>query len=88
MSVFSSPRPVAGGPIIDFNPADCCLEIERLSLAYGETSALRELTLRVPRHRVTAFIGPSGCGKSTLLRALNRLHDLNDDVRLSGRIRL
>jgi len=88
MSVFPSPRPAAGGPIIDFDPAACCLEIEGLSLAYGETPALRELSLGVPRQRVTAFIGPSGCGKSTLLRALNRLHDLNDEVHLSGTIRL
>jgi len=88
MSVFPSSRSAAGGPIIDFDPAACCPEIEGLSLAYGETPALRELSLRVPRQRVTAFIGPSGCGKSTLLRALNRLHDLNDEVRLAGRIRL
>src|SRR5690554_7538472 len=59
MSVFPSPRPAAGGPIIDFDPAACCLEIEGLSLAYGETPALRDLSLRVPRHRVTAFIGRS-----------------------------
>ena len=87
MSVFPSRRP-AGGPIIDFDREACCLEIEGLSLAYGETPALRDLSLRVPRQRVTAFIGPSGCGKSTLLRALNRLHDLNDAVRLTGSIRL
>ncbi len=88
MSVVSSPRLAAGNSIIDFDPASCCLEIEGLTLAYGGSPALRELTLRVPRQRVTAFIGPSGCGKSTLLRALNRLHDLNDEVRLSGSIRL
>lgn len=87
MSVFS-PRPAVVGPIIDFEREACCLEIEGLSLAYGETPALRDLSLRVPRQRVTAFIGPSGCGKSTLLRALNRLHDLNDEVQLSGRILL
>jgi len=87
VSVFTS-SPAAGGPIIDFAASESSLEIAGLSLAYGEKSALRDLTLRIPRHRVTAFIGPSGCGKSTLLRALNRLHDLNDEVVRSGEIRL
>lgn len=88
MSVFSTPRPAPSGPIIDFDREASCLEIEGLTLAYGDKPALRDLTLRIPRHRVTAFIGPSGCGKSTLLRALNRLHDLNEEVRREGRIRL
>jgi phosphate transport system ATP-binding protein len=88
MPVFSSPPSAPVGPIMEFDRAASCLEIEGLSLAYGDTPALRDLTLRIPRHRVTAFIGPSGCGKSTLLRALNRLHDLNEEVVHSGRIRL
>ncbi|WP_258801315.1 phosphate ABC transporter ATP-binding protein PstB [Halomonas sp. DQ26W] len=76
------------GPIIDFAPDVSCLDVERLSLSYDGKMALRDLSLRVPRHRVTAFIGPSGCGKSTLLRALNRLHDLNEAVSRQGSIRL
>ncbi len=74
--------------VIDIDPDASCLEIQGLSLAYAGTPALSDLTLRVPRHRVTAFIGPSGCGKSTLLRALNRLHDLNETVSRRGAIRL
>lgn len=65
-----------------------CFDIHSLSLAYDNKPALRDLTLRIPRQRVTAFIGPSGCGKSTLLRALNRLHDLNEHVHRQGRILL
>lgn len=65
-----------------------CFDINGLSLAYDGKPALRDLTLRIPRQRVTAFIGPSGCGKSTLLRALNRLHDLNEHVHRQGRIML
>ncbi|MBB3141710.1 phosphate ABC transporter ATP-binding protein PstB [Halomonas organivorans] len=76
------------GAFVDFTPETSCLEISGLDLRYGDKPALRDLTLRVPRHRVTAFIGPSGCGKSTLLRALNRLHDLNEDVQMEGEIRL
>jgi phosphate transport system ATP-binding protein len=86
---FPSGEAVRGSPpVVDFSSASSCFDIENLSLAYDDKPALSDLTLKVPRHRVTAFIGPSGCGKSTLLRALNRLHDLNDQVTRTGRIRL
>ena len=65
-----------------------CLEVERLSLYYGDQQALSEVTLTIPQQRVTAFIGPSGCGKSTLLRCFNRMNDLIDSVRITGEIRL
>ena len=61
--------------------------LERLSAWYGETQALREITLDIPRNRVTSIIGPSGCGKSTLIRCLNRMNDLIPSFRLSGGIR-
>jgi len=87
MPIAQQPRPPSkSAALIDFSPEASSLAIRDLSLAYGETQALRHLTLRIPRHRVTAFIGPSGCGKSTLLRALNRLHDLNDAVVRQGEV--
>ena len=55
-------------------------EIERLSLWYGTKIALKDVSMSMPKHRVTAYIGPSGCGKSTLLRCLNRMNDLIDGV--------
>jgi phosphate transport system ATP-binding protein len=64
------------------------VEIERLSLWYGEKRALSDISMSIPKHRVTAFIGPSGCGKSTLLRCLNRMNDLVDGVRTTGTIRI
>ena len=64
------------------------VEIEHLSLWYGEKLALREVGMLVPKHRVTAYIGPSGCGKSTLLRCLNRMNDLVDGVKIAGSIRI
>jgi phosphate transport system ATP-binding protein len=64
------------------------VEIERLSLWYGAKQALRDITMAVPKHRITAYIGPSGCGKSTLLRCLNRMNDLIDGVRIEGTIRI
>jgi phosphate transport system ATP-binding protein len=60
--------------------------VSRLSLWYGDAQALDDISLTMPRHRITAFIGPSGCGKSTLLRCLNRLNDLIDAVRIEGDI--
>ena len=64
------------------------VEIDRLSLWYGLKLALKDVSMSVPKHRVTAYIGPSGCGKSTLLRCLNRMNDLVDGVRIKGTIRI
>jgi phosphate transport system ATP-binding protein len=64
------------------------VEIERLSLWYGLKRALTDVSMSIPKHRVTAYIGPSGCGKSTLLRCLNRMNDLVDGVRVTGTIRI
>lgn len=81
-------KPVVESAVVEIDPQESCLEIDGLTLSYGDQVALRDLRLRVPRHRITAFIGPSGCGKSTLLRAFNRLHDLDETVRRQGEIRL
>ena len=63
------------------------LDVDGLSLWYGASRALNQVSLAIPEKRVTAFIGPSGCGKSTLLRCFNRLNDLVDGVRIEGDIR-
>ena len=65
---------------------DICMQVQELSLRYGEKQALHGIDLQIPRQRVTAFIGPSGCGKSTLLRCFNRMNDLIDNVHIDGRI--
>jgi phosphate transport system ATP-binding protein len=64
------------------------LEMERFSLWYGTKQALFDITLKIPRGKITSLIGPSGCGKSTLLRSVNRLNDLIDTVRCTGDMRL
>ncbi len=63
------------------------LDVDELSLWYGNARALNQISLEIPEKQVTAFIGPSGCGKSTLLRCFNRLNDLVDSVRIEGEIR-
>ena len=65
-----------------------CLDVRDFSFYYGDNQALRNINLKIPEKRVTAFIGPSGCGKSTLLRCFNRMNDLIDDVRIEGEISL
>ena len=59
-----------------------------MSLYYGESKALKEVTLDIEANKSTAFIGPSGCGKSTLLRCLNRLNDLIEGVKIEGEIKI
>jgi phosphate transport system ATP-binding protein len=60
------------------------MDIRGLNLWYGSAQALVDISMRLPKKEITAFIGPSGCGKSTLLRVLNRLNDLIDIVRIDG----
>jgi len=82
-----SAAPQVPDPALHPEIADPILEIDRLSLWYGQSQALHEIALRIPHCQITAFIGPSGCGKSTLLRCINRLNDLVDGVRITGDIR-
>jgi phosphate transport system ATP-binding protein len=69
-------------------PSREIIEVERLSLYYGSTRALKDISLSIRQKVVTAFIGPSGCGKSTLLRCFNRMNDLIDSVRIEGTVRI
>ena len=65
-----------------------CIHVDDVSVFYGERQVLSHIRMRIPRRQVTAFIGPSGCGKSTLLRCFNRMTDLTDNARVTGRILL
>lgn len=64
------------------------LAVRNLSVWYGKKRALKDITVDIPLHQITAIIGPSGCGKSTLLKSLNRLLDLNEQVRVRGQVLL
>jgi len=65
---------------------DPIVEVHNLNLKYGDKPALIDISLKIPKHKATAFIGPSGCGKSTLLRCFNRLNDLIDSCTTTGEI--
>lgn len=62
--------------------------VQNLHLHYGSFEALKDVSLDIPTNRVTALIGPSGCGKSTFLKTLNRMNDLQPDVKVTGSVRL
>ena len=62
--------------------------MKNLSVYFGKNQVLKSVSLEVQARAVTAIIGPSGCGKSTFLRALNRMHELVPEARMTGEIRL
>jgi phosphate transport system ATP-binding protein len=72
----------------DIPDQDVAVRVESFSLWYGNFRAVTDVTLEIPRNKVTAIIGPSGCGKSTLLRSINRMNDLVGTVRTEGRVTL
>ena len=63
------------------------LEIQDLCLWYGNTQALKNVSMKIPEKSITAFIGPSGCGKSTFLKTLNRMNDLIPGVKITGSVK-
>jgi len=93
----SSPDPAAASAsaeptsVEDAAPADAPtgrVEVAGLSAYYGEFRAVRDVTLTIRPHAITAIIGPSGCGKSTFLRALNRMHEVIPKARVEGSVTL
>jgi phosphate transport system ATP-binding protein len=62
------------------------IDIQKLNVFYEGRHVLKNITLTVPEKRITAIIGPSGCGKTTLLKSINRLTDVADGVKVSGKI--
>ena len=73
-------------PLSSYQPEEIEVETKNLNLYYGKKQALFDVSIVVPRKRVTAFIGPSGCGKSTLLRTFNRMNDLIEGCHIDGQI--
>ncbi len=62
------------------------VQLREVNVFYGSNHAVKDVTVDVPRNRITAFIGPSGCGKSTVLRCINRMNDLIPTARVEGSI--
>jgi len=64
------------------------IKIENLNLYYNDFQALKNINMSIQQNKITAFIGPSGCGKSTLLKTLNRMNDLVEGCRITGKVLL
>ena len=64
------------------------IEIEQMNLYYGDFHALKNVNLDIHEKEITAFIGPSGCGKSTLLKSINRMNDLVEGCKITGKMLL
>ncbi len=87
-----APTPIEPSPVAQ-SPAGTKLAtpghkvlIQNLKFYYGDLLALKNISVPLYAHKVTAFIGPSGCGKSTLLRVLNRMYDLYPNQRAEGEV--
>jgi phosphate transport system ATP-binding protein len=85
MNEALSTSPIPSAPV---GPAADKVVVRDLNFFYGQTKALKSVTLSLRTGRVTAFIGPSGCGKSTLLRVLNRMYDLYPGQHAEGEVLL
>lgn len=64
------------------------IKIEDVNLYYGDFQALKNVNMNINEKEITAFIGPSGCGKSTLLKSLNRMNDLIEGCKITGKMLL
>ncbi len=62
------------------------VEVRELSAWYGNTLAVKDISLSIKSQSITAIIGPSGCGKSTFIRCLNRMHEVTHGARVEGRV--
>ena len=69
-------------------PEQSAITTQDFSFWYGDFNALTGLNLNIAKNAVTSFIGPSGCGKSTFLRCMNRMNDLIEGTRVSGKMSL
>ncbi|MGH2485286.1 MAG: phosphate ABC transporter ATP-binding protein PstB [Ktedonobacterales bacterium] len=78
--------PVGGHIAAITGPAK--MTIHDLNVYYGDSHAIKNVSIDLPERQVTALMGPSGCGKSTFLRALNRMHDLTPAAKVTGVVRL
>lgn len=62
------------------------ISVRNLNVYYGAQHALKDITLDLPKNKLTVIIGPSGCGKSTLLKTFNRLLETEEDIRINGEV--
>jgi phosphate transport system ATP-binding protein len=83
----STPAPaLEGAGRKPLEPVEPIFEVRDLGVKYGDTPAIRKISLDIGRNRITALIGPSGCGKSTMIRCFNRMNDLIPSAHVDGAV--
>jgi phosphate transport system ATP-binding protein len=83
-----TPRPAAAETRESAQPEKPCIITRNLTAFFGETPAIKDISVAIPQLAVTAIIGPSGCGKSTFLRCLNRMHETVPKARVDGDVEI
>ena len=76
----------AEGHVVAPDTAAVVFDVDDLSVLYGDFRAVRDVTIDVHQHEITAFIGPSGCGKTTVLRCFNRMNDFIETAKVEGTV--
>jgi phosphate transport system ATP-binding protein len=84
---FDTSLPLQSAGFFRPEGTEIIFELRDVSVSYGPFTAVKDVSMDIARHKITAFIGPSGCGKSTLLRCLDRLNDLIPSARVKGTLR-
>jgi phosphate transport system ATP-binding protein len=84
MPQITAPRAAVAETRESVSPEKPCIITRNLSACFGETAAVKDVSVAIPQLAVTAIIGPSGCGKSTILRCLNRMHETVPNARVDG----
>jgi phosphate transport system ATP-binding protein len=76
----------AEGHVVAPDTAAVVFDVDDLSVLYGDFRAVRDVTIDVHQHEITALIGPSGCGKTTVLRCFNRMNDFIETAKVEGTV--
>lgn len=62
------------------------IQVRKLNVYYGGVQALKDITLEIPKNKITVILGPSGCGKTTLLKSMNRFLELSSTTKITGKV--
>ncbi|NVB77703.1 MAG: phosphate ABC transporter ATP-binding protein [Kofleriaceae bacterium] len=80
------PVRTSSSSMVNIDDAPTVFELDDLQVFYGSFRAVHDVSLKIQKNQITAFIGPSGCGKTTVLRCLNRMNDLIPGARVEGKL--
>jgi phosphate transport system ATP-binding protein len=84
----SDPPAQSRPPVVGARPTGgVVFDLDKLEVYYGAFRAVSDVTMKIRKNEITAFIGPSGCGKTTVLRSFNRMHDVTPGARVAGGLR-